>query len=103
MAAKPEPETYKPEDGATEASDDNIEPSGLRMDSGWTAWLQVLGSWILFMKTWYVPSNQIQFASEFEADGLWAQLGASLMPTASSKTTISTRYSHHIRPRRSLG
>lgn len=26
----------------------------LRMDGGLTAWMQVLGSWILFANTWFV-------------------------------------------------
>lgn len=32
----------------------NDGPSELRMDSGLIAWMQVLGSWILFANTWFV-------------------------------------------------
>lgn len=55
--AKTELDTANPEDGTTEAPDDKGELSELRMDSGMTAWLQVVGSWILFMNTWYVSGT----------------------------------------------
>lgn len=59
MNAKKELMTDTPKDGAKEVPNKEGEPSELRMDSGLTAWLQVLGSWILFMNTWYVPSYHI--------------------------------------------
>lgn len=36
---------------------ENGEASEPRMDGGFTAWMQVLGSWILFANTWFVQNS----------------------------------------------
>lgn len=46
MASKEDP----PATAADVAAGDSAPP--FRMDGGILAWLQVLGSWILFMNTW---------------------------------------------------
>ncbi len=37
---------------------ESLEPEH-RMDGGITAWLQVLGSWILFLNSWFVEGDPL--------------------------------------------
>lgn len=43
------------EEGETASQDERR--AEYRMDGGLQAWLQVLGSWILFANTWFVISS----------------------------------------------
>ncbi|RAH49312.1 MFS general substrate transporter [Aspergillus brunneoviolaceus CBS 621.78] len=46
-----------------------------RMDGGLTAWLQVLGSWLIFANTWSVTSSPHCFRAKLTSKGLTSSYG----------------------------
>lgn len=67
-----------------------VQPHEYRMDRGLQAWLQVLGSWILFANTWF--ETVLSSALCYIFTNLWCLLGALQTPLEHLRRFTPTTY-----------